>query len=124
MLAPNGQTFFPDHDDWEATYIKTREVLERCVDHFEEAVDGQPLKFSLHAGDGRVLAAMYGEHVKLVTGQLHLFMNHVLSVMRMPYRMSSTGCVVTNPAVMYCSVRRETYDDIMRRMAKPPLNCF
>lgn len=118
MLAPNGQTFFPANDDWEATFACARDVLGRCSDHFEDAVDDRPLKFELHAGDDLVLSVLYGEHAKLVTGQLYLFTNHVLRAMRMPYRMSSIGCVVTSPAVMYCSVRRETYDDIMLRIGE------
>ena len=118
MLAPNGQPFFPAHDDWEATFACARDVLGRCSDLFENAVDGKSLRFELHVGDSIVLAALYEKRAKLLTGKFVLFANQVLGAIRMPYRISSVVCVVTNPAVMYCSVRRETFNDIVERMGE------
>ena len=118
MRAPNGQQFFPSHDNWEATFTSARDVLGRCSEHFENAVEGTPLKFKLHTGDGAVLSILYGEHVEFVTGQFFLFANHVLDAMRMPYRLSSVGCVVTNCSMLYCSVRRETFDEIKKRIGE------
>ncbi len=118
MLAPNGQTFFPSCDDWEATYTVARDVLGRCTDHFECAVEGKFLVFKLHPGDSAVLEALYSEYTGLITGQFYLFANQVLDMMRMPYRLSSVKCLVANPVTLYCSVRRETFNDIKMRMGE------
>lgn len=106
MLAPNGQGFSLRNNK-KISVARAAEVLSRCSEEFEAAVDGKALFFEVSQNDAYLLKTRHYHYARGTVSHVKLFINEALTRRQMPYKVRRVLCPV-GTGRLYCGIERVT----------------